>query len=256
MGLTHSASVSEASFLTKVERNLVQNGIMHEYHIEHVFRFKDDILLLLGGDRIKWYDFFARMRHAASPFEIECTAVSKTKIDFLELSIANENGNIVFRPRTKATKLPVPHLAMDSAHHPRVLGSWQVPYTDRRCSLCSLREDKRVEIFRAILQFREQGFPASITHKLHSLLDKHCLGIRKPVKILTNNRRCIWLVVPFMPCFEKLRLERSLRSFLDTPWVCNALNIQCNQIKIKISWSNGSRNILQMVRSHSISGGQ
>jgi hypothetical protein len=255
MGLSHSGSVSEASFLTKVEHKLVSNGRMHAYHVEHFFRFKDDILLLLGGDRIKWRDFFATMKLYASPFELTCTAISKHSVDFLELSISSVNGSIVFRPRDKVTKLPVPPLAMDSAHHPRTLRTWQVAYTDRRCSLCSLKEDKRVEISRAISMFSEQGFPASIIDKLRHLVNIHILGCPRPKKSPSNSR-CIWLVVPYMPCFEIDKFEYKLKAFLALPWVKCALDFHSISVEVRTSWRNGSKNLSNVIRSHSISGGK
>jgi len=128
MGLTHSPRVAEAAFLTRCEIPMLSNNDKSKFGVRWYFRFKGDTIIKFGDPKEKWHEFFSLLKQEASPFEIECTAVSRSSIEYLELELCNCDGMLVSRPRFKQTKLQGPILAMDSDHHPKVLANWQSTY--------------------------------------------------------------------------------------------------------------------------------
>ena len=191
--------------------------------------------------------FFKLIKLHSVPFQIECTAVSKTSVEYLELSLSKLNGKIVCKPRDKITKLPTAMLSMDSDHHPRVLGQWQACYTSRRCSLCTLPVDRKVELSRCVQAFTVQGFPSNIIYKLHNL-ENIGLGLARTAPSANCNRKVLWLVIPYLPCFSSFKFEARFKVFLDQPWIKQALNFGGIEHSVRISWSNGSPNLVRVLR--------
>ena len=246
MGLSHSSSVSEAAFLHKAELPLLKESILENHGIKGFFRFKDDFLVIGGPSREKAKEFFRALIHRATPFVVECTDVSSKSVDFLEVVIHIECGKIFCTNRTKATKLPVPFLAVDSDHHPRTLRSWPVCYAQRKCSLCTFEMDSESELSRVVNHFSLQNFPKHIIDKLISLRGNWHTK-RKHVEP-NHIRNQIWLVLPYAPAFVCSNFESKFKAFVQQPWMRQALDWGGLSFDISISWANGSKSLVKYVR--------
>jgi hypothetical protein len=244
MGLPHSSAVSESALLSLSESALVIPDYLSSYGILRYFRFKDDILIIAGPDREKCTEFFQALIQKSKPFEIACEQISSTSVEFLELTLSIECGKIICCNRTKQTALPVPFLAMDSDHHPRVLKSWPICFAKRKCSLCTKKSDSVSVLAEVVSKFRVQGFPSNIINKLQSI------GDPSPKLVLQAEAkpRKLWMVLPYKPAFCSYGFDAKFKEFCSQTWFTKALDWGGSMAEISVSWSNGSKSLAEIVK--------
>ena len=102
----------------------MSSEIREKYQIKFYGRFKDDLLIVLGGDRESRRDFWSEVTKRASFFKIVMEGVSNTGANTLDLRVFKGlrwqlTGTLDIGIHFKPTGLGIP-LGDSSAHHERL----------------------------------------------------------------------------------------------------------------------------------------
>lgn len=113
-------------------------------------RFKDDILIILGGTRVSRLNFFTSLREQSSVWSLEVESVRFSACNYLDLNIAKgakwrSSGLLDVGIHHKPTGLHQP-LAPHSAHSPHVHVAWPKGLLTRAKRLCNTKSLFHLEV--------------------------------------------------------------------------------------------------------------
>jgi len=125
IGLEHSAAVSSAAFINRVESRFVDN--LQHHGVLVWLRYLDDIFVMFESQQAA-ITFGTFLRGSTDYFEAKTGHVSQTTVDILDLSVTITNNRLVVKPLL--AKLPIP-LCPCSGHAPHVHRSWPIAVRER-----------------------------------------------------------------------------------------------------------------------------
>ena len=115
--------------------------------------------------------------------------------------------------------------------------------------------DRIREVRRLADVFRSQGFPQ---HIIDMVIQVNSNFLKRRPGEENSSTKTVWLVIPYLPCFRTLNLASRINDFMQRSWVRDAMiNGPAGEIdelpklRVRVSWKNGSRNILSMIRRQS-----
>ena len=152
-GFRNGAGVFRAdfTFYASVEGGIIDNPeLLRQHFIDLYVRFKDDILIILGGTRVSRLNFFTSLREQSSVWSLEVEHVSSSACNFLDLNIAKgakwrSSGLLDVGIHHKPTGLHQP-LAPHSAHSPNVHVAWPKGLLTRAKRLCNTKSLFHLEV--------------------------------------------------------------------------------------------------------------
>jgi hypothetical protein len=234
MGVPCSGEVSDAAFYCMVERDFIYPRSPRVQHVLKFYaRFKDDALVILGGDLDQRCAFVEEYRARAAFFKIKVESVSTWSVTMLDVRLFKgrqweSTGVIDYTLHVKDTSVWVP-LSAESAHPAHVHKSWPAGQIRRFRHLCSNSVD-----FETIVQSFYSQLQKSNGIDCRGAFDDYIR--RKKPKSSTDNR----IVIPYNPVWKNAKLgailEQCSRQFNGR--VCTGL-----------SWSLGGRSVLDTVLS-------
>eukprot|EP00973_Karenia_brevis_P075548 10495166-Karenia_brevis.AAC.1 len=141
----------------------------HHHDLRSYLRYKDDILIIIGGDVITRKSFCDKSKAAAAPvFVLEVESVSSKCINFLDISISKSvsSGGLNITVYVKPTSLWTP-LSDSSMHTYAVHNAWPRQMVHRYRRLCSNSKLAKpfIDHFNACLKARCQKHPGLETPK-------------------------------------------------------------------------------------------
>ena len=260
MGLTHSGSVADAAFLAATELAILPK--LREFQIDLYARFKDDVFIL-ARSMPDLKIFFEQLKENAKPFSISCEEISRIKVVFLEVSVQKQCEAFHIKPCPKQTRLGVPWLAKSSCHHQAVHKAWPQSVLKRKLNLCNPVSVK--------LQVWQDFFAKAQLSNLHPCAIEEIRKI-KPVFFSKASRtsgrparrdfpksnviheltssdpsRTLWLILPYHPSLERVRMQRWFNNFLQSSFARTLLGASFEGLNphIRMGWRNAMPNLVQ-----------
>ena len=151
MGLGFSGELADITFYATVERAFVNDPtFLREHSVELYVRFKDDILVILGGTHASRISFFKSLRERSPVWKLEAESVDEFSCHFLDLTLAKggrwkSTGLLDVGIYHKPTSLHQP-LAPHSAHSAHVHLAWPKGMITRAKRLCNTRSMFHLEV--------------------------------------------------------------------------------------------------------------
>ena len=142
------------------ERHFVLRAdVQHRYHIRGYCRFKDDILLIIGGTLSSRASFLEEFRRRSRFFALKVDCVSSSSAEMLDITIFKgpswrNSGMLDHTLFTKPTSIWLP-LSPDSNHPVGVHVSWPRGHLNRIKRLCPDRETANSEVEKFLGKFQE-----------------------------------------------------------------------------------------------------
>ena len=87
--------------------------VLNRYNIRTYFRFKDDLLLVVGGNKSSRREWLGQFRSRATPFIIKVESVAAWSVDVLDITMFKgpgwrQTGRLDIKPFIKVSKLGIP----------------------------------------------------------------------------------------------------------------------------------------------------
>ena len=251
MGLKHSGEVADASFYTLHEKHVLDRLL--DFGIKAYWRFKDDILII-GSSRELAGRFVSELKGVdahgnvirPSPFKIKCEAVSKHRVEFLELVIWKGQGRFEYAPRFKSTALNVPKLNHESAHWSSVHRTWPIGFLRKKLLLTRSVNQKRKIKAQVIQSFKQSHAPLQLIQSLEKV--PLLLSVRSFTRPHMS-KDALWLVLEYHPSFEKERLAQHVKAAWCEEHMVELLAF-CfpSRPEVRISWKRTSPNLSELMR--------
>ena len=85
MGLRCSGDHCDYAFFILAETSfLLDETVRARYVVRAYFKFKDDLFLVLGGDKPSRFAFYRELQSRCQFFKLKVDATSKTKVNMLD----------------------------------------------------------------------------------------------------------------------------------------------------------------------------
>ena len=122
MGMACSGEVSDASLLQMAELPFIlRDDIRRKFHIVAYFRFKEDILLIVGGSKLSRRELIGQLRRRSACFELEVDELSNEGVSMLDIWVYRRNPGDRFLSTTLYVKPYRPTLAVCWQDRPCIL---------------------------------------------------------------------------------------------------------------------------------------
>ena len=220
MGLEMSGDVCDVAFYDMVERGFVDSSEFRSvYRVLFYVRFRDDILVILGGTPDTRKAFSDEMKTRSSFFKLKIESISPSSAVMLDLHISKgsqyeRTGRLDVGMHFKDTNQGSA-LSSKSMHLPSTHMSWpqsRVLHYFKCCSCCRLFRSACAKLFHKI-RISDVGHPALVAIA-------SCIVHGTPTgnsNMYGNSRdrysKCSRIIVPYHPTWSSL--DRVLSSFSD-----------------------------------------
>ena len=204
MGLVASGEISDITFFSMVEKDFILcDKIREQYEIMGYYRFKDDILLMVGGTAKTRRDLIFQMRERSKFFILEVESVSPEAAPMLDVLITkvedpdSEYSSLAVSLYQKPTSIKTT-LSSTSMHPTAVHRSWPRAQQLRFSRLSGSNEE-----FKALM--------SEFEHQLRfndGLLPSSRVSIPRPV---SENAVEMWLVLPFHHAWSDVNWHSLIR---------------------------------------------
>ena len=231
MGMPCSGEVSDAAFYFLAEDDFVLNErIRSHYRVYSYYRFKDDILLIIGGNKETRRLFMNEFKKHSRCFKLDIETVSDTGVNMLDVWVEKESprcrSKLVIDMYEKPTSIKR-YLAATSMHAPSVHRSWPRAQVARIRRLCGRAADANVRIsaFSRDLAFND-AWPPSTDPRPPS----DSTSARSQEIIVS------WLTLPFHAAWSSSDLPNL---------VYRACREAKNSLLVRIAWCLGGNHMCQ-----------
>ena len=210
MGLGFSGELADITFYATVERALLNDPIfLHEHSVELYVRFKDDILVILGGTHTSRISFFKSLRERSPVWKLEAESVEEFSCHFLDLTLAKggrwkSTGLLDVGIYHKPTSLHQP-LAPHSAHSAHVHVAWPKGMITRAKRLCNTRSTFHLEILHLKRLLAARFGTPYADHILKPIP-------KQPPSIASHEYLTSRLIIPYHSAWESSRFRSILRN--------------------------------------------
>ena len=148
MGLSCSGEVCDATFYASVELALIP--ALPEFSVFHYFRFKDDLMLIVGGNAISRFQLLSKMKGLSKVWALKVESIESDSCSFLDLQISKGPrwkrtkclDICVFRKPSSQSQV----LGSNSLHPAHVHRSWPAAMVKRAKRLCNTHKAVEQEI--------------------------------------------------------------------------------------------------------------
>ena len=131
MGVECSGDVSDVVFFELAERNFaLKPDVRTKYYVQFYARFRDDIIVILGGDYESRVEFCREFKQRCSYFEVKFESINRNSAVMLDLKLEKgkrfaRTGVLDISMHTKDTAQGMP-LSFLSAHLPSIHVNWPI----------------------------------------------------------------------------------------------------------------------------------
>ena len=207
MGLECSGDVSDVTFYELAEKGFVLcEEFILLYNIEFYFRFRDDILVILGGDMDSRRGLFDEFKRRSKCFKLKVESISPSAAVMLDLNLFKgprfaKSGILDVSMFSKSTAQGI-SLSCQSWHQPTVHTSWPYSRVAHYFNCCSSRSTFRS----AVLALFTKISSSCPDHPcLADLADSIASGSFRSSGV-RQQRICkskvTRIVLPYHPCFR------------------------------------------------------
>ena len=243
MGLISSGAISDFVFFCLCEVNfLLHESTRRTYHIKAYARFKDDLFIVLGGDKANRIAFYRELQSkASSVFKLKVDSISTSCVEMLDLllykgSNFQRGGVIDYCVRIRNSALGV--VLSDSSMHPRgVHCTWPVARVSVIRKRCCDGESAKLAVSEFVNKLKA-SCPS------HVSLQYLCAGPGIPRSNPRQKHVSSWIVIPHHPLYERGGFS-SLIAGIFSRW-CTSLagaGEDIDDLRISIAWSLGGRSL-------------
>ena len=240
MGLECSGDISDVCFDRMVEKAYCNNKTVRErYHVEFYGRFKDDILVVLGGSKESRREFLEGMKKRSRFFKLKVESVNVDSAVMLDLTVSKGtrykvSGCLDIAIHTKSTAQGAA-LSSLSRHVPSIHTSWPLSRLVHFQSVCSCRSffrDAALKLLHKLI-ISDSNHPALDTLSACIVHGTPASGSKFKKLPLTH---CSRLILPYHPALSNLpkRLASLDRYFEEAGF---------KDFKVRISWSLSGKSI-------------
>lgn len=248
MGRIASGAIADKAFWLLCEKDWAARLDVQERHgVKLYIRYRDDILIIAKRDRTKYpglhLDYVRRIINLASEiYEVYIDEVSSSHTHFLDISITKSVPKLTFGVHFKATAQNVP-LSSWSCHPQSIHESWPLAEFGRFARISS----SHTNFLQAKKKFMGRLRFWFANHDILHSLERHDPYLQR-AKMTQRTSNVSYLVLPFHMVTTRCRAIGHIEAIWNR-WSC------CDYLKhrltgIRISWTNGSINVLQAVRMH------
>ena len=237
MGCIASNELSCVDFYDRAEAPFVLLELVQvRYGISLYLRFKDDIILAMGGDVASFLSEFST--HAAHyKLKLDCQSLVSVPMLDLRLIVPSSGGFVSVDMFFKPTNQAIPMSSL-SCHLPSVHTSWPMARVKRFRKLvsCAYFYTNAYQHFRRSLVL---GAPKHVWLRFSppAVSWRHTFA-----RVARPKCMCSWLVLPYDPDLKS--------SWLDS-WVLELKRtfefFKFEALAPRVSWSNGYRNLASIV---------
>jgi hypothetical protein len=242
MGAIHSGEVSDMLFYRLVEEVfLLIPSVRSQFLIRGYFRYRDDILLIVGRDCDTFKLFKEARRRLSGNYELEVERISPVGVPMLDVFLFVQDGCVQYRPFFKPTLNKFP-LLQHSAHAPSVHLSWPAAEL-RRIARNSSTNAIFLDAKRTFLSYLlDGGIHEDLISQLRStnqyLLCKSSL-MSADAQLASITR----IVVPYHPALRGAGLLSAIKC-VHAKW-CDVLAANAPNLKMAfaLTWSKAGGNV-------------
>ena len=243
MGMICGGEVADASYYAKVEKPFLLLPSTYEtYCIRFYCRFKDDCLMIIGGDMASRSQLFSEIRSRSTYYQVNMDSLSSNSINFLDVTLFkgprwSHTRRLDYSMYTKPNNQWAP-LLRTSCHPVFVHDEWPKSRvgTIRKRFSCKSAAQKRVEHFSNLL-FKLTGTSVDANHHHQAS---------------ANTQKAVFsrLILPWRPQWVKARLGKVVRGF--SCWKNSILQMSTDLdiTNVGISWSLGGVHLIQRLHRH------
>ena len=196
MGVECSGDTSDISFYELAEKTFVlQPEFQRKYHVEFYARFRDDIIVVLGGDSQNRVEFAQVFKTYSKYFKLKIESISMTSAVMLDLTLykgkrfaASQVLDVAMFSKATAQGVPLCH---SSWHQPSIHMSWPLSRCLHyfRCTTSRISYIHAVSMLISKIAVSSPGHPclaALISQLTYGTLVQHGNGKRVSLGALPN----------------------------------------------------------------------
>ena len=243
MGVECSGDTSDIVFYELAQKPFVlRQDIRRQYHIELYAKFRDDIIVIIGGDSRNHVEFGHKFKSYSKYFKLKVKSISNESVVMLDLELSRSkrfrsSGLLDVAIHTKVTSQAVP-LCHTSWRQPSIHRSWPVSRCIHYYRCCTSRSSYCHGVSNLISKVAsaDPDHPslASLSDNLlHGTLVRQGNGKR-------SSRNCTRLIHPYHPGLSRLngKLEEFRSRFADHGF---------EHLLPRVTWSLGAPSIARRV---------
>ena len=242
MGLPCSGEISDASVYSLMEKSTITHANRHNYSIVYYGRFKDDILLIVGGTMDTRLELVRLIEERLCFFKIKVESVSSASVEFLDIRLIKgegwkQCGILDFEVYRKTTSQWLP-LSQTSMHNPFVHMCWPAALSKRNKMHCSSKRVAR--------------------HVLCNFYDELCIGGNEGgasyAQVHTIPKRPQFfgssdvsrLILPYDFVWEAARIPRVLAG-VNSRWGSMQDHPVCYSVPLR--WTLGGQHLVKVIKA-------
>jgi len=247
MGVVCSGEVSDVCFYALAEKHFcLDPHVRKKFDIMYYGRFKDDGLLIIGGNvesRVKFFNFF---KTRAKFFDVKVESISRCSCTMLDVRLYKgerwrQSGILDSELYEKQTSQWVP-LSDTSQHPDSVHKSWPKMMLRRCVHRCSSKSKAKAA---------QNRFHAAMAKRfgLHKyMLDPPVYKQSKPKNFSKHSR----IIFPFHKDWQAAGVSKILRDESRRMSSCELLRTILPFDQISVSWRLGGRHLVQILGGYNL----
>ena len=230
MGMACSGEISDSALLHMAELPFILlDNVRQKFRVYMYFRFRDDILIGIGGTKTSRATFINEFRMHTGCFKLDVDEVSPSGVSMLDLWIYRESPD---QKRLSTTLYVKPtsikrFLSSDSMHPDSAHNSWPAAQLARIRRLCGTPADAntRIRNFLCDLAFNNARAPSDFRRP-------------NPVRRSPDSVNQSWCVIPYHVAWRRAGVPACLYSF-SARFAPATRSAGMTPLTIRVAWSLG-----------------